>query len=105
MRVLCHFENIERKASQLRSMIEGLKRGVLLLEADIAAVEKFDQQADPTKSAYPIAARTMKARRENLIRTILTLQGKLNDAELSQFSRSASLNGAHAHQIEQVHNE
>jgi hypothetical protein len=69
MKILCHFENIERKTSQLRSMIEALKRNVLGLEADIADVEKFDQQADPSKSAYPIAARTLKAR-DNLVRTV-----------------------------------
>jgi hypothetical protein len=105
MKVLCHFENIERKASQLRSTIEDLKRGVLLLEADIGAVEKFEQQANPTKSAYPIAARTMSARRENLVRTILVLQGKLNELELAQFGQSASQRSGLRTQAEQVHYE
>jgi hypothetical protein len=74
MRVLCQFESSGREASQLRSLIEDLKQGVILLEADITAVVKFERQADPTKSGYPIAARTMKARRDNLVRTILTLE-------------------------------
>ena len=78
MRVLCQFENSGREASQLRSMIEDLKRGVLILEANIAAVLEFERQTDPTKSAYPIAARTLKARRDNLVRTILTLEERSN---------------------------
>jgi hypothetical protein len=80
MRVLYQFENSSREASRLRSMIEDLKRGVLILEADTAAVVEFERQADPTKSAYPIAARTMKARRDNLLRTILTLEQRSNAA-------------------------
>ena len=90
MKALCHFESIERKTSQLRSLIEALKREVLGLEADITDVETFDRQANPPKSAYPIAARTVKARRDNLVRTILILQGgKLN--ELNSFNSPAPL--------------
>ncbi len=100
MKILCHFENIDRKASQLRSMIEDLKRGVLLLEADIGAVEKVKHQVSPTKTAYPIEA--MNARRENLVRTILVLQGKLNELELVQFSQSASQRSGLRDKVEQV---
>ena len=102
MKVLCHFENIGRKASQLRTMIEDLKRGILLLEAELAAVETFDRQANPTKSAYPIAARTMKARRDNLVRTVLLLQGKLNEAELARLSQFSSPRDGLRDQDEQV---
>jgi hypothetical protein len=80
MRVSCQFENSDREASQLRSMIESLKRGVLILEADIAALVEFERQANPTKPAYPIAARTLTARRDNLVRTILALEERLNAA-------------------------
>ena len=83
MKLLCHFENIERKASQLRTMIEELKRAVFLLEIDIANVEKFDEPTNPTKPAYSIAAPTLRARRDNLVWTILILQGKLNEAMLA----------------------
>lgn len=78
---------------------------MLQLEVDVATLETFDQQANPTKSAYPIAARTMKARRDNLIRTILLLQGKLNDAELGRFNQSISPNSASRAQAKQMHNE
>ena len=105
MKVLCHFENIERKASQLRSTIEGLKRDVLSLEADVVAVEKFDKQVNPTKSGYPIAARTIKDRRDNLLRTILILQGKLNEVELAAFSQSASQSIGSSERAGQVHYE
>jgi nicotinamide riboside kinase len=82
MKVLRQFEQSERRASrqasQIRSMIEDLKRGVLLLDTDIGAVEAFERQLDPTNAAYPIAARTMKARRNNLILTISFLEERLN---------------------------
>jgi hypothetical protein len=90
MRTLYHFENFGRTVSQLQSTIDDLKRNVFQLEADIAAVEKFENQTNPTKSAYPIAARNMKARRDNLVRTILVLQGKLNEAEMTQFTEFGS---------------
>jgi hypothetical protein len=75
------FENSDREASQLRSFIDDLKRGVLILEADIATVVEFEQQANPTKSAHPpIAARTLATRHDNLVRTILALEERLNAA-------------------------
>ena len=80
MRVLCQFEKSDREASQLRSLIEDLEREVLVLEANIAAVADFERRADPTKSAHPIAARTMKARRDNLVRTIFPLEESANAA-------------------------
>jgi hypothetical protein len=76
MRVTYHFEGSTRQASQLKLMIDDLKRGVLILEADIAAVVQFERQANPNNSGYPIAARTLKARRDNLVRTILALEQK-----------------------------
>jgi hypothetical protein len=74
------FVNSNRQASQLRSMIEDLKRGVLIIEADIAAVVLFERRTNPTNSAYPIAARTLKARRDNLLRTILALEQRASAA-------------------------
>ena len=103
MRVLCQFENFSREASQLRSMIEDLKRGVLVLDTNIAAVVEFERQADPIKSAYPIAARTLKARRDNLVRTIAILERKLNEVE-AILRQSATESGLRD-QAELVHNE
>jgi type II secretory pathway component PulJ len=81
MRVVYQFENCNREPSQLRSLIDDLKRGLLVLEADIAAVVEFEQHANPTKSAHPpIAARTLTARRDNLVRTILMLEKRINAA-------------------------
>lgn len=80
MRALRQFENFSAETSQLRSMIEDFKREVLILQANIAAVVEFERQADPTNSAYPIAARTLKARRDNLVRSILTLEERSNAA-------------------------
>ena len=91
MKILCQFENSGRKASQLRSMIEDLKRGALLLEADTAVIEKFEREADPSKSAYPIAARAMKVRRDNLSRTISILEEELDELEGAPSKQSASV--------------
>jgi hypothetical protein len=81
MSVLHQFEKSDhaasRRALQIRSMIEELRRGVALLETDIEAVIAFDRRVDPTNAAYPIAARTMKVRRNNLISTISLLEAKL----------------------------
>ena len=81
MTVLHQFEKSDRAARQqgarIRSMIEDLRRGVVLLDADIEAVLAFERRVDPTSKGYPIAARTMKVRRNNLIKTISLLEAKL----------------------------
>ena len=79
MRVVHQFEKSNSLlALQIRSMIEELKHYVALLEAEIDAIEAFERRVDPTNFAYPIAARTMKARRDNLVLTISTLGRRLN---------------------------
>ena len=81
MRVMPQLEKSDhaagRQAAQIRSMIDDLRRGVALLDADIEAVVAFERRVDPTNSAYPIAARTMKVRRNNLLNTISLLEAKL----------------------------
>ena len=74
MRVLRQVENSgagSRQTSHLRLLIEDLKRGVVLLEADIDAVEAFERQVNSTNFASPIAARTRKSRRDNLLGTMI----------------------------------
>ena len=82
MRVVRQFEKSDRAASrqtaQIQIMIEDLRRRVILLDTDIEAIEAYERQVDPTNAAYPIAARTIKARRNNLIRTISLLEAKLS---------------------------
>ena len=82
MRVVRQFEKSDyaasRQTSQIRTMIEDLRRGVVLLDTDIEAIEAYERQVDPNNAAYPIAARTIKARRNNLIRTISLLEAKLS---------------------------
>ncbi len=90
MKVLCHFENIDRKLLLLRATIEGLRRQVCLLEADIVVTEIFDHQADSAGIQHSITTQATRARLQNLVRTILVLQGKLNEFELVQFISSTS---------------
>ena len=90
MRVLRHCGNSEQRALQLRSMIDDLKRGVLLLEGEIAAVMKSERRANPAMSAYHIAARTLKDRRDNLVLTIQILEGKLTEIGSAPLRQSNS---------------
>jgi hypothetical protein len=91
MRVLRHSENFERRASQLRSMIDDLKRGVLLLEADIAAAMKLEGPANPAMATYHIATGTLKDRRDNLTRTIRILEGKLAEIGSARLKQSENV--------------
>jgi hypothetical protein len=93
MRVLRHSENFERRAWQLRTMIDDLKRSVLLLEADIASA--MERTANPAKPAYHIATATLKDRRDNLDRTIWVLEGKLAEIGSARL-RQTEPNDSHA---------
>jgi hypothetical protein len=71
-------QEARRAAQQVRSMIEQLKAAISILDTDIDAVEAFERKVHPAHKACPIAARTMKIRRDNLTRTISTLEEKLH---------------------------
>jgi hypothetical protein len=70
-------ETALRQAAVIRGMIHDLGRTIQILNIDILTEEErvliFDR-ADP---AYPILARTLTARRDNLIVTVADLQERL----------------------------
>ena len=70
------------QVGKIREMIQALRQGILRLDCDIEAVEKFERLINPTNFAYPIEARTMKARRDNLMRTISTLEKKIQSGKV-----------------------
>jgi hypothetical protein len=74
----------QREAMQIRAMIATLDRSVLNLDADIDAELQWARIRDPSHFAFPIAARTMIARRDNLKATIAALSERL--AEVDQAS-------------------
>jgi len=66
-------------AARIRDLIRGLERAVLSLNGSIDAILQGDQVRDPSDFAYPIAARTMSVRRDNIRGTIAVLSRQLAD--------------------------
>jgi hypothetical protein len=68
-----------REAVQTRSLIADIGRIVQILDTDIAAEEEQARVFDPSQAEYPMLARTMAARRDNLRETIAALERRLSD--------------------------
>ena len=69
--------NHQIAAARIRDLIRGLEGAVLSLNGSIDAILQGDQVRDPSDFAYPIAARTMSARRDNIRGTIAVLSQQL----------------------------
>ena len=76
-----HFERASdvaiREAAQISTMISDLDRLVRLLDCDITTEEERAWISDRSEPAYPILARTLAARRDNLRDTIAALEQRL----------------------------
>jgi hypothetical protein len=66
-----------REAKQTRQLIADIDRIVQILDTDIAAEEEQARIFDPTQAEYPMVARALTARRDNLRATIAALQERL----------------------------
>jgi hypothetical protein len=66
-----------REATQARTLIADLFRIVEILNVDIASEEQAAGVTDPAGSKYPVLARALRARRDNLLDTISALQQRL----------------------------
>jgi hypothetical protein len=66
-------------AARIQDLISSLERTVLSLNGSIDAMLQGDQVRDPSHFAYPIAARTMSVRRDNIRDTIAVLSRQLAD--------------------------
>jgi hypothetical protein len=80
-----HFDTSEaaqRDATQIRKMIGDLDRTVHFLDCDIATEEERAGISDRSAVAYPILARMLATRRDNLKDTITALERRL--ARLTQ---------------------
>jgi hypothetical protein len=66
-----------REALQTRVLIADITRVVQILNGDIAAEEEQARAFDRSRFDYPILARTLTARRDNLLGTIAALQQRL----------------------------
>lgn len=76
-----HFEREtpSREAVQTRSLISDIDRVVQILNSDIAAEEEQARVFDPSQARYPMLARKLAARRDNLRGTIAVLEKRLSD--------------------------
>ena len=75
MRQQGHFGGRER--TQVQTLIADLDRIAQILDADIEFQEREAGVADLTCSEYPVPARALRARRDNLSETISALQSSL----------------------------
>jgi hypothetical protein len=78
-----HFEaeNGPREALQTRTLIADIGRVVHILNSDIAAEEEQAGVFDRFLVEYPMIARTLAARRDNLNETIAALERRLVASE------------------------
>ena len=85
-----------REAAQIWKMIGELDRSVQLLDADIAIEEERARIFDRSDAAYPILARSLAARRDNLADTLAMLErlGQVQQLGLRS-PRARTCGGAH----------
>lgn len=66
-----------REEARISALISDLVRGVRLLDSEIATEEERARVSNRFDAAYPILARTLTARRDNLKETIAVLELRL----------------------------
>jgi hypothetical protein len=72
-----------RATMKLRSLVADLHSQVRFLDQGIRDEEKRTGILDAANVAYPILARTLRARRENLLATIRVLEGHLAETDMA----------------------
>jgi uncharacterized metal-binding protein YceD (DUF177 family) len=80
----------QRDAMQIKAMIASLGRSMLSLNADIDVELQRARVHDPAHFAFPMAARTMIARRDNLKVTIAALTEQLAKVDSSSTRMAAA---------------
>jgi len=72
-------ESSAREVGVISRMLADLVRTVQLIESDIAAEEERARISDRSDTKYPILARTLIERRDNLKVTIAALERRLTE--------------------------
>lgn len=74
-----HFGSVSplREMARIRALIGDLDRIVRILDSDIATEEELARVSDRFDAAYPILAKMLTARRDNLNDTIAALERRL----------------------------
>jgi len=77
----CHFDrrSPSHEALQTRILIADINRVVQILDSDIAAEEQQAGVFDHRQAEYPMLARTLTTRRDNLKDTIAALEKRVSD--------------------------
>ena len=65
------------EVARISALISDLDRVVRILDCDIATEEERGRVSDPFDATYPILARTLTARRDNLKNTITAFEKRL----------------------------
>jgi hypothetical protein len=77
-----HFENVARTSAReaecIGTMIADLYRVVQVLDCDVQIEEERSRIFDRSDARYPMLARTLAARRDNLKATIAALEARLS---------------------------
>jgi hypothetical protein len=73
--------NHPRSAMKLQALIADLRWRVQLLDCDIKDEEKRTGISNVSNSAYPILARNLRTRRDNLLATITMLECRLAETD------------------------
>jgi hypothetical protein len=78
-----HFESSTgpREVLQIAELIADLDRTVQMLNSDIAAEEERARVFERSEPEYPILARTLAVRRDNLTHTIAALERLLAEVD------------------------
>lgn len=74
---------IPRTAMKLHALISDLRWRVQLLDSDIQDEEKRTGISNVSNTAYPILARNLRTRRDNLLATITMLDSRLVEADMA----------------------
>jgi hypothetical protein len=75
--------NHSRTTMKLQALIADLRWRVQLLASDIQEEEKHTGIFDVSNIAYPILARNLRARRDNLLVTITVLESQLAETDMT----------------------
>jgi septation ring formation regulator EzrA len=87
MRQQRHFENASftavREAACIDNMIADMQRVVQVLDSDVNTEEERARIRDRSDARYPILARQLATRRDNLRATIAALEARLSSINVS----------------------
>jgi hypothetical protein len=87
---LRHIETASRQAALIQSIIDDLERTVQILHFDIYTEEGRARVFDEADPLYPMLARTLRSRAENLGVTIADLKNRLTSLDPEEEVRKAA---------------